>query len=117
VPHMSFVWGDENVEFLRKRYAALQQNHLFKGMEYAEDHAQIQEWIPLIMEGRDIHEPVAATKMDIGTDVNFGALSRCLFEFLRKQPHFKLKLAHEVRDLERLPDGRWRIEVKNSTTK
>lgn len=117
VPHMSFVWGDENVEFLRKRYAALQQNHLFKGMEYAEDHAQIQEWIPLIMEGRDIHEPVAATKMDIGTDVNFGALSRCLFEFLRKQPHFKLKLAHEVRDLERLPDGRWKIEVKNSTTK
>lgn len=24
VPHMSFVWGDENIAFLRKRYEALQ---------------------------------------------------------------------------------------------
>ncbi|GAA4780628.1 malate:quinone oxidoreductase [Olivibacter ginsenosidimutans] len=117
VPHMSFVWGDENVSYLRKRYEAMQQHHLFKGMEYSEDHALLQQWIPLVMEGRASGQPVAATKMDIGTDVNFGALSRCLFDFLRKQPHFKLRLAHEVRDLERLPDGRWKIEVRNSTTK
>jgi len=117
VPHMSFVWGDANVDYLRKRYEAMQNHHLFKGMEYSEDHALLQHWIPLIMEGRSTDQPVAATKMDIGTDVNFGALSRCLFEFLRKQANFKLRLAHEVRDLERLPDGRWKIEVRNSTTK
>ena len=53
VPHMSFVWGEDNVNFLRARYAALQQSSLFRGMRYSEDHAQIKEWAPLVMEGRD----------------------------------------------------------------
>src|SRR5690606_14217591 len=117
VPHMSFVWGDANVSYLRKRYETMKDHHLFRGMEYSEDQLTIKEWIPLIMEGRSPDQPVAATKMDIGTDVNFGALTRCLFEYLKKQPNFKLRLAHEVRDLERLSDGRWKIEVRNSTTK
>lgn len=117
IPHMSFVWGDDNVDYLRKRYDAMINHHLFKGMEYSEDKNIIEKWIPLIMEGRAASQPVAATKMDIGTDVNFGALTRCLFEYLRKQANFKLRLAHEVKDLERMPDGRWKIEVKNSTTK
>jgi len=117
VPHMSFVWGEANVDYLRKRYEAMKEHHLFKGMEYAEEGDVINQWIPLIMAGRAPEQPVAATKMEIGTDVNFGALTRCLFEYLRKQANFKLRLAHEVRDLERLPDGRWKIEVKNSTTK
>lgn len=117
VPHMSFVWGDTNVSYLRKRYETMKDHHLFKGMGYSEDPQLIKEWIPLIMEGRKAGQPVAATKMDIGTDVNFGALTRCLFEYLKKQANFKLRLAHEVRDLERLPDGRWKIEVRNSTTK
>lgn len=117
IPHMSFVWGDDNVDYLRKRYDAMVNHHLFKGMEYSEDKNIIEKWIPLIMEGRAASQPVAATKMDIGTDVNFGALTRCLFDYLRKQANFKLRLAHEVKDLERMPDGRWKIEVKNSTTK
>ena len=29
IPHMSFVWGEKNVDYLRKRYDALQQCHLF----------------------------------------------------------------------------------------
>lgn len=117
IPHMSFVWGNENVDYLRKRYNAMIDHHLFKGMEYSEDKSVLEKWIPLIMEKRPAEQPVAATKMDIGTDVNFGALTRFLFEYLRKQTHFKLRLAHEVRDLERMPDGRWKIEVRNSTTK
>lgn len=117
VPHMSFVWGETNVDYLRKRFEKMKDHHLFKGMEYSEDKSILENWMPLIMEGRSADQAVAATKADIGTDVNFGALTRCLFEYLRKQPHFKLRLAHEVRDLERLPDGRWKIEVRNSTTK
>ncbi|MFC6099291.1 malate:quinone oxidoreductase [Olivibacter domesticus] len=117
IPHMSFVWGNDNVDYLRKRYDAMINHHLFKGMEYSEDKNIIEKWIPLIMEGRAANQPVAATKMDIGTDVNFGALTRYLFDYLRKQANFKLRLAHEVKDLERMPDGRWKIEVKNSTTK
>src|SRR4051812_42399935 len=65
IPHMSFVWGDKNVNFLRKRYEALQMCHLFKGMEYSEDHAQLKTWMPLVMEGRDASEKLAATKMDL----------------------------------------------------
>ncbi|QNL52159.1 malate:quinone oxidoreductase [Olivibacter sp. SDN3] len=117
VPHMSFVWGETNVDYLRKRFKKMEDHHLFKGMEYSEDRSTLQNWMPLVMEGRRADQAVAATRMDIGTDVNFGGLTRCLFDHLRKQSHFKLRLAHEVRDLERLPDGRWKIEVRNSTTK
>ncbi|MFP1462682.1 malate:quinone oxidoreductase [Escherichia coli] len=60
VPHMSFVWR-VTVKFLRARYAALQQSSLFRGMRYSEDHAQIKEWAPLVMEGRDPQQKVAAT--------------------------------------------------------
>ncbi len=50
---MSFVWGEDNVNFLRARYAALQQSELFRGIRYSEDHQQIKAWAPLVMEGRD----------------------------------------------------------------
>lgn len=43
VPHMSFVWGDDNVAFLKKRHAALQHSSLFRGMEYSEDPEQIKQ--------------------------------------------------------------------------
>ena len=87
VPHMSFVWGDENVNFLRARYAALlQQSTLFRGMRYSEDHAQIKEWAPLVMEGRDPKQKVAATRTEIGTDVNYGEITRQLITSLQKSP-------------------------------
>jgi len=86
IPHMSFVWGYDNVDFLRKRYDALQQNYLFHGMHYSEDPAQLADWMPLVMHDRDPDQPVAATKMNIGTDVNFGALTRCMFAQLQKMP-------------------------------
>lgn len=117
VPHISFVWGDKNVAYLKKRYETMLEHHLFKGMEYSEDKEQLSEWIPLVMEGRTDGVKVAATKMDIGTDVNFGALTRAMLNDLLKQPNFKLRLAHEVRDIERLSNGKWKIEVRNSTTK
>src|SRR5215217_4506800 len=71
IPHMSFVWGDDNVAYLRKRYAALQACHLFHGMQFSEEYARIAAWIPLVMQGRDQSKPIAATRMEIGTDVNF----------------------------------------------
>ena len=62
VPHMSFVWGDENIAFLRKRYEALQKENLFKGMQYSEDAAQIKAWAPIMMNGRDQNQKIAATR-------------------------------------------------------
>ena len=76
IPHMSMVQGADNVEFLKKRFAALIDNPLFEGMEFSEDEETLKEWIPVIMEGRTSPEPIAATKIDIGTDVNFGEIGR-----------------------------------------
>lgn len=110
IPHMSFVWGDENVAFLRKRFDALQQSHLFQGMQYSEDAQKISEWIPLIMQGRTKSEKIAATKMDLGTDVNFGALTRSMFDCLKGMEGVQLHFDHEVRDIEK-NNGRWEITV------
>ncbi|NGX88988.1 malate dehydrogenase (quinone) [Rahnella sp. Lac-M11] len=110
-PHMSFVWGDDNINFLRKRFAALQQSTLFRGMEYSEDPAQIKQWIPLVMEGRDPKQKIAATRIPIGTDVNFGEITRQLVASLQKNPNFSLSLGHEVRGIKRNPDNTWNVTV------
>lgn len=112
IPHMSFVWGKKNVDFLRKRYVELQKCHLFHGMEYSEDPGQLREWIPLIMEGKDDSEKLAATRMEIGTDVNFGALTRCIFNHLKTLPGVTINFNHEVRKLNQLDNGNWDIKVK-----
>ena len=111
VPHMSFVWGDENVNFLRARYAALQQSTLFRGMRYSEAHAQIKEWAPLVMEGRDPQQKVAATRTEIGTDVNYGEITRQLIASLQKKPNFALQLSTEVRGFKRNADNSWTVTV------
>jgi malate dehydrogenase (quinone) len=113
IPHMSFVWGAANVEYLRKRYAALLHSPLFAGMEFSEDPAQIADWIPLVMDGRAPATPVAATRMAIGTDVNFGSLTRCLFKHLREQPGVEFHLGHQVEDFQHKSDGIWRIKIEN----
>lgn len=117
VPHMSFVWGNENVSYLKKRHEALQQHHLFKNMQYSEDHAQLADWMPLVMDGRDPEQPVAATFTELGTDVNFGALTRSLFNYLKTKPGVSFSLNHDVRDLEQADDGRWEITVKDLQTR
>jgi malate dehydrogenase (quinone) len=116
VPHMSFVWGDANVEFLQKRHAALSGHHLFAGMQYAEDKETLQQWMPLIMKDREPGQKLAATRMDLGTDVNFGALTRKLFRYLFDLPGVSFHLAHEVRDIVKEENGIWSVEAKNLTT-
>ena len=116
VPHMSFVWGEENVEYLKKRQQALTKHHFFKGMEYSEDKAQIKKWIPLVMEGRDPDEKVSATFMDIGTDVNFGSLTSALIDELKQKRGVNISLNHDVRDIKRNADGTWKITVKDKNT-
>ncbi|MFC7371956.1 malate:quinone oxidoreductase [Fictibacillus iocasae] len=112
IPHMSMVQGKQNVEFLKKRFKALSGNPLFKGMEFSDHPEKLIEWMPLIMEGRKMNEPIAATKIDAGTDVNFGALTRMLFDHLQKQDvqvHYK----HSVKNMKRSSDGSWEVKVEN----
>lgn len=113
LPHISFVWGEENVVYLRKRYEAMRLHTLFEGMHFSEDREVLQAWMPLVMDGRDRSEPVAATKMDIGTDVNFGELTRALFGYLVKLEGVSLHLNCEVRDLEKLENGDWHVVVRD----
>ena len=112
-PHMSFVWGDDNIKFLKKRYEALQASPLFAGMQYSEDPVQIKKWVPLMMEGRDPNQKVAATWTPIGTDVNFGEITRQFAAYLQTKPNFSLKLSSEVKDIKRNADGSWRVVYKN----
>jgi len=112
VPHMAFVWGDENIKYLHKRYDALQKENLFKGMQYTEDHEQLRKWIPLVMNGRDKNQKVAATRMEIGTDVNYGHLTRSMVKHLTGTG-MKLELRNEVRDIKRGSDGVWNVTIKN----
>ncbi|AUO06497.1 malate:quinone oxidoreductase [Paenibacillus jamilae] len=112
IPHMSLVMGEKNVSFLKKRFKALSSVSLFQGMEFSDDPEKLKEWIPLIMEGRTLNEPIAATKIDSGTDVNFGALTRMLFDHL-KSKNVEIKYKHSVKDIKRASDGSWRVKVHN----
>lgn len=115
LPHMSLVHGEQNVTFLKKRYQALKDNPLFHGMEFSDDHDKLIDWIPLIMEGRTLTEPIAATKSDAGTDVNFGALTRMLFEHLERN-NVQINYNHSVKDIKRTSDGRWELKVQNQSS-
>jgi malate dehydrogenase (quinone) len=110
---MSFVWGADNASFLKKRYEALQASPLFRGMQYSEDPAVIKKWVPLMMEGRDPKQIIAATWNPNGTDVNFGEVTRQLIGYLQTSPKFALKLSSEVQDITRNEDGSWRVSYKN----
>ncbi|QGF29239.1 malate dehydrogenase (quinone) (plasmid) [Pantoea eucalypti] len=112
-PHMSFVWGD-NVDFLTKRYAALQKTALFQGMKFSTDHKQIEQWAPLVMEGRDPQQKVAATWTPVGTDVNYGEITRQLIGSLKKNDNFRLETSSEVTDFKRNGDNSWHVTIKDA---
>src|SRR5271155_1708857 len=112
VPHMSFVRGSENVAFLKKRFQALSAHPLYHGMEYSDDKKQIEKWVPLVMEGRDPGEQVAATRMRTGTDVDYGALTKDLLDSLSDKEGFSIHFFHRVQDLRRDGDL-WSVRVRN----
>ncbi|AER34863.1 malate dehydrogenase (quinone) [Pantoea sp. PA1] len=112
-PHMSFVWGD-NVDYLTKRYAALQKTVLFQGMKFSTDHKQIAQWAPLVMEGRDPQQKVAATWTPVGTDVNYGEITRQLIGSLKKNDNFRLETSSEVTDFKRNSDNSWHVTIKDA---
>ncbi|QHE54109.1 malate:quinone oxidoreductase [Pontibacillus sp. HMF3514] len=110
LPHMSFVQGDQNVEFLRKRYQTMGDHPLFRDMEFSDDPEQLKQWIPLMMNERTTNEPIAATKIDSGTDVNFGSITRKMFDQLESQD-VEVNYSHSVQDIKRNSDGEWEVKV------
>ncbi|MFE6169255.1 malate:quinone oxidoreductase [Viridibacillus arvi] len=112
LPHMSMVQGEQNVEFLKKRHETMTKNPLFQGMEFSDDPETLKKWIPLIMQDRPANEAIAATKMDIGTDVNFGALTRMIFDNLKTQ-NVDINYKHSVEGIKRTKDGSWELKVND----
>ena len=116
IPHVSFVWGEKNVAYLKKRFEALQSNPLFKQMIFSTDFSELKKWMPLVMEGRGEDEKVAATSMAIGTDVNFGELTRSMFNYLAKLDGVTMHFHHEVQKLKQREDKSWRIKITDLAT-
>ncbi len=113
VPHLSAVWGEDNVRFLHARQAQLRTHPMFQEMRISEDHEELKEWIPLMMKERQPGPRFAVTRVTRATDLNFGCLTQMMFAGLEKLENFKLHLGHEVRDLKRAADGRWSLKVKD----
>lgn len=114
LPHMSLVQGEKDIAFLKKRFEALSKNPLFQGMEFSADSKKLMEWIPLIIQNRPANESIAATKIDSGTDVNFGALTRILFEHL-KSKNVDLHYKHSVNSMKRNSAGLWDLKIRNAS--
>jgi malate dehydrogenase (quinone) len=113
VQHISFVHGQDQVEFLRSRYAGMSAHHFFASMEFSTDRAKIGSWAPLLTEGRDPAVPIAATKMDGGTDVNFGVVSRKLLGWLAQQNGCAVAAGTKVVDLKKSGKG-WDVTARES---
>lgn len=111
VPHISFVFGQEQVDFLRSRYQGMRKHPFFSKMEYSEDAEQIRKWAPLLIEGR-VGQPVAATYMEAGTDVNFGEVSRKLIHWLGQQDGCSIHVETRVTNLKRSGKG-WEVTIQN----
>jgi malate dehydrogenase (quinone) len=112
LPHMSFVWGDDHANYLKTRHASLSAQPLFETMEYTEDPDTIRDWAPLLIDGRQNGERLAASRQTNGTDVDFGSLTRQLTTNLSNsgaEVHF----GHKVTSVDRGTDGRWELKVKN----
>lgn len=114
IPHMTFVRGEKDVNYLSRRFRALKDQPLFAGMEYSEDPAKISEWVPLMLDGRR-QEVIAATRIEQGTDVDYGAVTRQLFDWL-KSSGVETLTSHEVSSV-RKSSGQWVVSGKSATGK
>jgi malate dehydrogenase (quinone) len=114
IPHMTFVRGEKQIDFLSRRFQALKDQPLFAGMEFSKDSNQIASWIPIMVEGRT-DEPIAATRIDQGTDVDYGAVTRQMFDWLVKSG-VEVLTSQEVTALKKNSGG-WSVVAKSGNKK
>jgi malate dehydrogenase (quinone) len=112
-PHMTFVRGKANIEYLRKRVAALKDEPLFPDLEYTEDLERIAEWTPLLAKKRNPKARVAATRIEAGTDVDFGALTKYLMHDMAARGA-SIQTNHQVTWLKRQNDGTWKLRLRHT---
>jgi len=113
-PHLSLVFGHDNVAYLRKRFALIKENYQFETMEFSKDTDVLKRWMPLVMKGREANQPIAATRINYGSDVDFGALSKGMIKYLQTQEGFELLLDHRVHNLQQDAYKFWATRVTNT---
>lgn len=116
LPHISFVRGKNNVKFLKDRYEAMKNFPMFDNIEYTEDIEEMRKWIPLMMQGHSANDIMAASKINEGTDVNFGELTRKMARNLEKSPQVEVQYHHEVLNFNQRNDGKWEVQIRNANT-
>lgn len=116
VPHVGLACGAVDVDFLRRRHDALVSQPQFAETDFTDDPVTIAEWLPLVMQGRNLNEPIAVTRHLAGVDVNFGSLTRILVDELR-QRGAEILTGHEVADIEPGTRDHWTISVKDRATR
>ena len=115
VPHLSAVWGEKNIEFLKARYEQMRRHPQFAQMAWSDDPQTLADWMPLLMNGRPAGPRLAATRVAHGADVNFAALTRTLVGYLQQNANFQLLTHTRVTALHRQPGNpqRWTLQAKN----
>lgn len=116
VPHHSFVFGEDNVNYLKQRYEAMKQHFMFETIEFTSDINKMKQWFPLIAKGRTSEEKIAASRIDRGTEVNYGNLTRQLFKILETKYDTKVQCYHEVLDVDPDVDVEWTVKVRDLET-
>jgi malate dehydrogenase (quinone) len=120
-PHLSLVTGEKNVAFLKQRFELMSKHHLFENMEFSENMTQLKAWMPLMMQYRNTKEHMAATYVENGSDVDFGALTRYLVNYLKGQANFTLLTNTQVKNLDKVKnrskDNTWHVHLKDKNSK
>ncbi|MCB9327313.1 MAG: malate dehydrogenase (quinone) [Lewinellaceae bacterium] len=115
VAHCSLVFGEENKDFLQKRFDAMKDLPGFDTMQFTTDTKVLQEWFPLIMNHRNPDQLLAATRVENGHDVNFELLTDELIR-ISESLGTEINVAHLVDDIDPVDNGEWVVFCKNLTT-
>ncbi|PVW14668.1 malate dehydrogenase (quinone) [Marixanthomonas spongiae] len=116
VPHHSWVTGKANAEYLEKRYKTMKEHFMFESIEFTKDQEIMKQWFPLIMQNRNNDEVMAASRIERGTEVNFGVLTKKLFSILETDYGTPVQCNEEVLDIDPDEGVEWSVKVKNTET-
>jgi len=116
VPHHSWVLSEENATYLEQRFNTMKHHFMFDSIQFTKDKNKMKDWFPLIMHNRDDNEVMAASRIDRGTEVNYGALTKTLFNILETKFDTPVYCNMEVKDIDPSPDIDWTVEMENLKT-
>ena len=117
VKHHSWVLGKENADYLENRFQEMKNHFMFDSIEFTREIAKMKEWFPLITEDRNNDEIMAASRINRGTEMNYGILTEKLFKILKTEFNTPVHCNMEVLDIDPDTDLDWTVEVKNLKTK